>query len=87
MMHPSGDNNGLKKLITMNELEKLQEQLAFQERTIEQLNDALTSQQRQISQLNEKLDVTVKLIKTLQSDNRNGAGEGDTIEYEIPPHY
>ncbi len=71
----------------MNELEKLQEQLAFQERTIEQLNEALTSQQRQISQLNEKLNLTVKLIKTLQSDNQNGEGEGGTIEYEIPPHY
>ncbi len=87
MMHPNGENNGLKRQLTMNELEKLQEQLAFQERTIEQLNDALTSQQRQISQLNEKLDLAVKLIKTLQTDSQNGAGEGGTIEYEIPPHY
>ncbi len=71
----------------MNELEKLQEQVAFQERTIEQLNDALTSQQRQISQLTEKLDTAVKLLKSLRSENESRADNNGEITYEIPPHY
>ncbi len=71
----------------MNELEKLQEQLAFQERTIEQLNDALTNQQRQITQLNEKLDLAIKLIKSLQSEKDSRASEESHMTYEIPPHY
>ncbi len=71
----------------MNELEKLQEQVAFQERTIEQLNEALTDQQRQITKLNEKLDLAVKLIKSLQSESESKVGEGNEIKYEIPPHY
>lgn len=69
----------------MTELEKLQEQVAFQERTIEQLNDALADQQQQITRLNEELRLAVKLMQQWRSENANdGSAE---ITHEIPPHY
>lgn len=72
----------------MNELEKLQEQLAFQERTIEQLNDALADQQQQITRLGEELRLAVKLMQQWREENQadSGVGEGGII-HEIPPHY
>lgn len=73
----------------MNEIKKLQEQVAFQELTIEQLNDALANQQQQISRLSEELRLAVKLMQQWRSENPSGAGEGDNqaITHEIPPHY
>lgn len=73
----------------MNEIEKLQEQLAFQERTIEQLNEAVADQQQQMTRLTEELRMAVKLMQQWRNENAGGAGEGDnqTMIHEIPPHY
>ncbi len=71
----------------MNELEKLQEQVAFQELTIEQLNIALIEQQQQITKLSEELRLAVKLMRQWRSENQTEVGEGNTIDHEIPPHY
>ncbi len=70
----------------MNELEKLQEQVAFQELTIEQLNKALIEQQKQITKLSEELRLAVKLMQQWQSGNQT-EGEGGNIVHELPPHY
>lgn len=74
---------------TMNELEKLQEQVVFQERTIEQLNDALANQQQQISRLQEELRLLTQLMRQWREDSQSGGSGvgGNTIVHEIPPHY
>lgn len=73
----------------MNEIEKLQEQVAFQALTIEQLNDALVEQQQQILRLSEELRLAVKLIQQWRSESQDGVSEGETqtVRQEIPPHY
>lgn len=71
----------------MNEIEKLQEQLAFQERTIEQLNEALADQQQQITRLGEELRLAVKLMQQWRADSESRADEASEIVHEIPPHY
>lgn len=69
-------------------IEKLQEQLAFQERTIEQLNAALSDQQQQIIALSEELRLAVQLMQQWRESNNTEAGEQSLgITHEIPPHY
>ncbi|MBS9777437.1 MAG: SlyX family protein [Gammaproteobacteria bacterium] len=70
----------------MNDIEKLQEQVAFQERTIEQLNDAVADQQRQITKLSDELRMAVKLMQQWRSSGESGQENIDTA-HEIPPHY
>lgn len=82
----------------MNEIEKLQEQISFQEDTIEKLNLALIKQQEQIQRLSEKQHLIIKLLQQWQTDNpdqneqSNNVGEisqeiPQEIPHEIPPHY
>lgn len=71
----------------MNELETLQEQVAFQERTIEQLNEALSSQQQQISHLQEEIRLLTQLMRQWREDSQSGNNSDNSITHEIPPHY
>ncbi len=70
----------------MNELEKLQEESAFQARAIEQLNEALANQQQQINHLQEEVRVLTQLLRQWRAESRHNGGAED-IEHEIPPHY
>lgn len=74
----------------MNEIEKLQEQISFQEDTIEKLNVALVKQQEQIHRLSEKQQLIIKLLQQWQADNPNQNEQSNNvgeIPHEIPPHY
>ncbi len=70
----------------MDKLEKIQEQIAFQERSIEQLNVALASQQQQITKLGEELRAAMQLIQQWRSENQHDSSNSQS-DYEIPPHY
>ncbi len=69
----------------MNDIEKLQEQVAFQELTLERLNDVVAAQQRQITKLEEELRAAVALMQQWRSEN--ASDENTTQVHEIPPHY
>ncbi len=73
----------------MTDTEKLQEQLAYQERTIEQLNEALVKQQRQLTQLQEEMRVLTQLFQQLRQESDAGGEHSDqnSVVHEIPPHY
>lgn len=71
----------------MNELQTLQEKIAFQERTIEQLNNALASQQQQISHLQEGLSLLTQLVRQWREDSQSSDSTVASTLHEIPPHY
>lgn len=72
----------------MNELQTLQEKIAFQERTIEQLNNALASQQQQISHLQEGLSLLTQLVRQWrEEDSQSSDSAVASTLHEIPPHY
>lgn len=72
----------------MTDIERLQEQVAFQEHSIEQLNEALSSQQQQITQLSKELRLAMQLIQQWRENSNNETSKHDnTIIHEIPPHY
>ncbi len=71
----------------MNELEKLQEESAFQARTIEQLNEALVNQQQQINHLQEEVRVLAQLLRQWREETQPNDSKVNNSGIEIPPHY
>ncbi|PIE42073.1 MAG: SlyX protein [Gammaproteobacteria bacterium] len=71
----------------MNELDRLQEKIAFQERSIEQLNDAVTDQQRQIQRLSEEVRILAQLLRERRESEQSQATGASSVIHEIPPHY
>ncbi|GAU09658.1 SlyX family protein [Desulfoplanes formicivorans] len=64
-----------------DQLEKLQTQIAFQERSIEKLNQALISQQCQIDELERQIRILAeKLLEVRAVDDNN-------VPEPPPPHY
>lgn len=64
------------------QIDELQNKLAFQEHTVESLNLALTSQQAQIAKFERMLNVVTEKLKSLQPSNLANA-----TEETPPPHY
>ncbi len=69
----------------MNDIQQLQEKIAYQEQTIEALNEALTSQQQQLLTLQEELRLLASLVREWREDNN--ANTPNKVTHEIPPHY
>ncbi len=66
----------------LDRLERLEEQLFFQEQTITALNDALTAQQRQLDMLENHLGRVEGKVQALWEQT---GGDGGVLT--IPPHY
>jgi SlyX protein len=64
------------------QIDELQNKLAFQEHTIESLNLALTSQQAQIAKFERMINAITDKLKSLQASNLASADEETP-----PPHY
>ena len=69
-------------LARLDRLERLEEQVFFQEQTISALNDALTGQQRQLDMLEGRLTRAEEKVKTLWEQ----LGEDGGV-LTVPPHY
>lgn len=69
-------------LARLDRLERLEEQVFFQEQTISALNDALTGQQRQLDMLEGRLARAEEKVKTLWEQ----LGEDGGV-LTVPPHY
>lgn len=63
-------------------LERLEEQVFFQDRTIASLNDVITSQQRQVDDLQGRLEVVERKFRELWELVGDEGGEAT-----VPPHY
>lgn len=63
-------------------LERLEEQVFFQEQTISALNEALTGQQRQLDMLEGRLARAEEKVRTLWEQ----LGEDGGV-LTVPPHY
>ena len=69
----------------MNEevrLDRLEEQVFFQEKTINELNEALTEQQKQMDALELRLQRAEERVRSLW--DQLGQDGGETT---VPPHY
>lgn len=64
------------------QIDELQNKLAFQEHTIESLNIALTSQQAQMIKFERMLGAVTEKLKGLQPSNL-----ADASQETPPPHY
>lgn len=69
-------------LARLARLERLEEQVFFQEQTISALNEALTSQQRQLDLLEGRLARAEEKVRTLWEQ----LGEDGGV-LTVPPHY
>ena len=63
------------------QLEKLQADMAFQERAIEKLNQALISQQCQIDEMGRQIRILVEKLRDGHAVEQNSGPE------PLPPHY
>ncbi len=70
-----------------DDIQQLQEKIAFQENTIETLNQAVTNQQRQLNQLQEKFRALTQLLREWREDDKAAATDASNGGFEIPPHY
>ncbi|MBC2858171.1 SlyX family protein [Stappia sp. 28M-7] len=66
---------------TLARIERLEEQLAFQTRTVEELNEVVTRQADQIDALNRRLTAVVEHVEELED-----AAAGN-VPVTKPPHY
>lgn len=66
---------------TLARIERLEEQLAFQTRTVEDLNEVVTRQADQIDALNRRLAALVEHVEELEDA---AAGSAPVTK---PPHY
>lgn len=64
------------------QIDELQNKLAFQEHTIDSLNNALTSQQAQMIKFERMLSAVTEKLKGLQPSNL-----ADASQETPPPHY
>ena len=63
-------------------LERLEEQVYFQERTLSALNEAITLQQRQLDDLQGRMEAVEEKFRELRELVGNEGGEAT-----VPPHY
>ena len=63
-------------------LERLEEQVYFQERTLSALNEAITLQQRQLDDLQGRMEAVEEKFRELWDLVGNEGGEAT-----VPPHY
>ena len=63
-------------------LERLEEQVYFQERTLSALNEAITLQQRQLDDLQGRMEAVEEKFRELWELVGNEGGEAT-----VPPHY
>ncbi len=63
-------------------LERLEEQVYFQERTLSALNEAITLQQRQLDDLQARMEAVEEKFRELWELVGNEGGEAT-----VPPHY
>ena len=66
----------------MREVERLEEQVYFQERTLSALNEAITLQQRQLDDLQGRMEAVEEKFRELWELVGNEGGEAT-----VPPHY
>ena len=74
--------NGTTQTEVFVRLERLEEQVFFQEQTISALNEALTGQQRQLDLLEGRLARAEEKVRTLWEQ----LGEDGGV-LTVPPHY
>lgn len=67
---------------SLSRIDKLEEQLAFQQRELEQLNEVVTLQQSELSEM--RLHWT---RCRMELDRLRESGFGDELPHEKPPHY
>lgn len=66
---------------TIARIERLEEQLAFQTRTVEELNEVVTAQASQLDTLTRRLAALVEHVEELEDAASRGA------PMTKPPHY
>jgi SlyX protein len=66
---------------TIARIERLEEQLAFQTRTVEELNDVVTAQAGQIDALSRRLAALAAHVEELEDAASGG------VPVTRPPHY
>lgn len=74
--------NEAERMEVLARLERLEEQVFFQEQTISALNEALTGQQRQLDLLEGRLARAEEKVRTLWEQ----LGEDGGV-LTVPPHY
>ena len=66
----------------ISRLERLEEQVYFQDQTISSLNDVITLQQRQLDNLQDRLEAVEEKFRELWELVGDDGGEAT-----VPPHY
>lgn len=64
-------------------LERLESEVAMQERTIEKLNEVIYAQQKQIDSMEKKVEALIIVVKELKETSNSNELPRD----EPPPHY
>lgn len=64
-------------------IERLESDMAMQERTIEELNEVIYTQQKQIDSMEIKIEALIGVVKDL----KEAVGNGELPRDEPPPHY
>ncbi len=70
-----------------NDIEQLEEKLAFQEDTLQKLDDALASQQQQILLLEHQVKLLGEQLRKVEDASVGAAPAGAAPADEKPPHY
>lgn len=82
LLHPTPDEELAALKARVNRLERLEEQVYFQEQTIAALNDVITLQQKQLDQHQSRLDALEGKFRELWELLGEEGGEAT-----VPPHY
>lgn len=82
LLHPARDEELAALKARVNRLERLEEQVYFQEQTIAALNDVITLQQKQLDHHQARLDALEGKFRELWELLGQEGGEAT-----VPPHY
>lgn len=82
LLHPAPDEELAALKARVNRLERLEEQVYFQEQTIAALNDVITLQQKQLDHHQARLDALEGKFRELWELLGQEGGEAT-----VPPHY